>query len=133
MRTLAIPALTLALGIVALANLPPSSKNPAVDHEALRAALAPAPKVEDDGTGLVTITVLLGPGEDLKGAYRRAQAAGEAWKRAHPNVPVDYETNLPVRDRFDRIIGAYRHLSYCGVCCPPPQAPPAKIAPPKRP
>lgn len=133
MRTLAIPALTLALGIVALANLPPPSRNPAPDDEALRAALAPAPKVEDDGAGLVTVTALLVPGETERDAHGRAAAAGDAWKRKNPHILVDFESKVPMRDRNGRVIGVYRHLSYCGVCCPPPQTPPAKTAPPKRP
>ncbi len=133
MRTLALPATILSLAAIAVANLPPSSRNPTLDAEAIRAALAPPARVEDDGVGLVTITVALAPGEDLKAAYRRARAAGDAWKRQNPAIWIDFESEVPLRDRAGRVVGAYRHLSYCGVCCPPVQPPPANAAPPKKP
>lgn len=123
-------AFIASLAASALANLPPESRDFGKIKIPDVGLVTPADHtVEDDGCGLVTITVKLRVGETWQAAEVRAKRAAEAWKRANLGTPVDFESTARAYAGKNRVHSVIRHLSYsCG--CPPHLLP---VPPPKKP
>lgn len=80
--------------------------------------------VEDDGCGLVTITVPVRLDGDWKEATARAEAAAELWKKQACNPAVAHESTGRRYHRSGTIAAIVKHLLYGAY--PPCFAPPPK-------
>ncbi len=94
MKTLPIFASALLAAIFSVrAHLPADAKSFAIEVAAFAALLVEHhATAEDDGCGLVTVTVPLRLGETWEEAAARAKLIGDRWKRHHRETKIDVET-----------------------------------------
>jgi hypothetical protein len=121
-----------ALAAPAPAHLPPASRETGpIARDALRSPAPEGAQVEDDGCGLITITVKIRFGETYQEARARAERAAKSWKRENAGRAVTFESSAPVRNKAGAPVSAVWHIVTIDACGYTPYLPPAP--PPRKP